>query len=89
MIALRLGGRTIAEWKRSMSEKEFRRWAQFARQEPMDDQANHHYPLAALRADFINANRAANAQPVEIRDCLLFAPRSEEAVEDQLLSGDW
>ena len=86
---MRLGGRTIAEWKRVMTEKEFRRWAQFMSQEPMDDQSNFHYPLAALRADFINANRASNSEPVKISDCLLFANRDEPDVEDQLLNGDW
>ena len=39
VLALALGGRTVAELKASMSLAEFERWAEFYRMHPFDDLA--------------------------------------------------
>lgn len=37
----------------------------------------------------ININRAANTEPVKVKDMLLFNRQDDADIEAQLLSGDW
>lgn len=53
MLALALGGRTIAEWQASMTVPEFLAWWEFFNLYPFDDFARFHRP-AALVANSLN-----------------------------------
>lgn len=55
----------------------------------MGDTENFQMPIAALRADQVNINRAANTRPVGLKDMLIFNRRDDDDIEAQLLSGDW
>lgn len=48
MLALALGGRTVAELKSAMSAAEFSRWAAFYRDQPFDDLSRYHRPAALV-----------------------------------------
>lgn len=48
VIALALGGRTVAEWQNSMSRMEFEAWAEFYKQYPFDDLHRFHRPAALV-----------------------------------------
>lgn len=48
VLALALGGRTIAEWKAAMSEDEFDAWAEYYRRWPFDDYHRFHRPAALV-----------------------------------------
>lgn len=48
MIALALGGRTVAEWKAAMSHAEFLSWVDFYEAEPFDDFHRFHRPAALI-----------------------------------------
>jgi hypothetical protein len=50
VIALALGGRTVAEWKQAMSEAEFLSWVEFYRLQPFDDFHRFHRPAALVSA---------------------------------------
>lgn len=50
MLALALGGRTIAEWKARMSVSEFRAWVDFHDLQPFDDAHRFHRPAALVAA---------------------------------------
>lgn len=48
------------------------------------------YPMAVMRATYINAHRAKGAAPVRAIDLLPFRPQTdEENIDSQLLHGDW
>lgn len=49
MLALALGGRTVAEWKAAMTDDEFDDWCEYYRRWPFDDFHRYHRP-AALQA---------------------------------------
>lgn len=48
VLALALGGRTIAEWKRVMTQPEFLDWMTFHRLFPFDDFNRFHRPAAMV-----------------------------------------
>lgn len=50
MLALALGGRTIAEWQAVMSAAEFAGWIDYYRGRPFDDLHRYHRPAALLAA---------------------------------------
>lgn len=47
-LALVLGGRTVAEWKATMTEVEFQRWCDYYRDTPFDDQHRYQRPAALI-----------------------------------------
>lgn len=49
-LALALGGRSVSEWKRSMSAAEFVRWCSYYRQSPFDDRHRYMRPAALIAA---------------------------------------
>jgi len=60
VLALALGGRTIAEWQASMSQLEFIRWIEFWRRWPFDDVHRYQRP-ALLIAQALGADGNAAA----------------------------
>lgn len=46
VLALALGGRTVAEWKAAMSDDEFDGWCEYYRRWPFDDFHRYHRPAA-------------------------------------------
>jgi len=48
VLALALGGRTVAEWQARMSAGEFDRWVRFYRAHPFDDLHRFHRPAALV-----------------------------------------
>lgn len=58
VLALALGGRSIAEWKASMSAPEFRRWVEFYNLSPFDDLHRYHRPAALVAASMGGAEIA-------------------------------
>lgn len=48
VLALALGGRTIAEWKAAMTEDEFEAWIEYYRRWPFDDFNRYHRPAALV-----------------------------------------
>jgi hypothetical protein len=48
VIALALGGRTVAEWQASMSQSEFLAWRDFYMAFPFDDFHKHMRPQALV-----------------------------------------
>lgn len=50
MLALALGGRSVAEWQASMTQAEFNSWVQFYRYYPFDDYHRHYRPAALISA---------------------------------------
>lgn len=71
-----------------MSAEQFDRWAAYNRIRPINDQANHHFPIAQLEATLININRGQNTRAVSFKDRLLFG-REEPDIEDVLASENW
>lgn len=47
-MALALGGRTVAEWKEVMTEREFLDWCSFYESSPFDDAHRYHRPAALI-----------------------------------------
>ena len=52
VLALALGGRTIAEWKATMSMAEFRSWGEFYERWPFDDKHRYYRPAALVAGAF-------------------------------------
>lgn len=50
VLALALGGRTIAEWQAVMTEPEAQAWVEFYRLFPFDDLHRYHRPAALMRS---------------------------------------
>lgn len=48
MLALAIGGRTVAELKSTMTHAEFCRWQDFYMQNPFDDLHRYHRPAALI-----------------------------------------
>lgn len=48
MLALALGGRTIAEWQAAMTQPEFEAWAEFYRRWPFDDRHRYYRPAVLV-----------------------------------------
>lgn len=58
MLALALGGRTVAEWQSVMTHREFMEWTEFYRSWPFDDLHRYHRPAALISASFGGAGVA-------------------------------
>jgi hypothetical protein len=50
VLALALGGRTVAEWQEVMTRKEFLDWVEFNKNFPFDDLHRFHRPAAVIAA---------------------------------------
>jgi hypothetical protein len=72
-----------------MSAEQFDRWCDYHRIIPLDDQSNHHWPLAQLDATMLNINRPQGAPAVKAESRLLFGRTAETDIEDQLEEGNW
>lgn len=48
VLALALGGRTVAELQATMTQKEFHTWMEFYRNHPFDDFHRYHRPAALI-----------------------------------------
>lgn len=48
VLALALGGRTVAEWQRAMTIEEFKDWMEFYERHPFDDFNRYHRPAALV-----------------------------------------
>jgi len=48
VLALALGGRTIAEWQAAMTQPEFEAWAEFYRRWPFDDRHRYYRPAVLV-----------------------------------------
>lgn len=78
--------------KRIMPEMEFQQWMLYHRHYPLDDQANHHEPVARLSALMFNINRGKDARPLTALDFLPYRekpPVEDEDIEALLLGGGW
>lgn len=64
MLALALGGGTIAELQDRMSERELQSWREFYRLYPFDDRSRFHRPAAAV-ARAIGGERVTTASILE------------------------
>lgn len=61
MIALALGGRTIAEWQAAMTQPEFEAWAEFYRRWPFDDRHRYYRPAVLVAGALSGGPGAAEA----------------------------
>lgn len=48
MLALALGGRSVAEWQQAMTKREFEDWKRYYMQAPFDDLHRYHRPAALV-----------------------------------------
>jgi len=48
VLALALGGRSVQEWRATMSRSEFMSWAAFYKLHPFDDLHRYHRPAAMV-----------------------------------------
>lgn len=86
-------GMPVCALKRIMPAQEFEQWILFNAESPIDDQSNHHWPIAQLTAYFAAANRGKDQRPKPISEFLLFRkkPQVDEgeglSVEDLMGSG--
>ena len=55
-----------------LDAEDFDDWCTWHRWYPLDDQSNHHLPVANLHAAFLNANSTKGSKTYSFRDCLLF-----------------
>lgn len=75
-----------------LTANEVRDFILYCSENPIDDQSNHHFPIAQLGALTANINRAKDAKPYLPSDFMLGGGESEEASDDlegQILNGDW
>lgn len=72
--------------KRRLTVREAREFFAYCEAFPIDDQSNHHMPIAFLHSTVRNMMGGK----ATIRDCMLFADKQEgQDVESQLLGGNW
>lgn len=62
MLALALGGRTIGEWQRAMTQAEFASWIEFYRLAPFDDLHRFHRPAALVSQSLGGGDLAARLE---------------------------
>lgn len=62
MLALALGGRTVAEWQAAMSMAEFDAWVRFYRAHPFDDLHRYHRPAALVSVSLAGGDVAERLQ---------------------------
>lgn len=65
MLALALGGRTVAELKSTMSYAEFSRWKEFYLQNPFDDLHRYHRPAALISCSMAGGDFAEKVKMLE------------------------
>jgi len=75
-------GMPVCVLKRIMPAQEFESWILFHAESPIDDQSNHHWPIALLTAHFANANRGKDDPPRKVSDFMIFRPKPAEPVDD-------
>jgi hypothetical protein len=61
VIALALGGRTVQEWRDTMTPAEFNAWAEFYQAYPFDDMHRIHRPAAMIASSQSTAASVADA----------------------------
>jgi hypothetical protein len=71
-------GMPVCMLKRIMPAVEFEEWVLFHSESPIDDQSNHHLPVAQLTAYVAAANRGKNDPPKKISDFMLFTKKPED-----------
>ncbi len=82
-------GLSPKEAKAKLSAREAAEFFAFCTHNPIDDQSNFHYPIAALHANFINMKQDQSAPKRKLREFLLFRDPEETDLEDDILNGDW
>lgn len=68
-----------------LTAKEAREFLLYCAHNPIDDQSNHHLPLASLQSTVSNMMGGKT----KLQDFLLFKPKEEPSLEDQIAYGDW
>jgi hypothetical protein len=66
----------------------YERYADYNRRNPIDDQTNHHYPIAQLSALLYNINRG-NSRAKKMTDFLVIPPEDNRHIDDVLANDDW
>lgn len=72
--------------KRMMTAREARDFAAYCERYPIDDESNYHVPTANLHATVANMT---GGQGKTLADYLVFKPRGDGDIEEQLLGGGW
>jgi hypothetical protein len=75
-------GMPVCALKRIMPMQEFEQWVLFHAESPIDDQSNHHWPIAQLTAYFAAANRGKDQSARPTSDFLLFRKKPEPSDDD-------
>ena len=68
-----------------LTAREARDFALYCQTSPIDDQANHHWPIASLQATVANI-MGGQTKP---EDFLLFREREEQSIDELLLGSGW
>jgi hypothetical protein len=72
--------------KRILTSREASELKAYHARNPIDDQSNHHVPIAYLQSQV--ANLAGGKR--KLKDFLIFRPRADDDdIDSQLLSGGW
>lgn len=82
-------GWPVAWLKEMVSADEFDDWCRYHARYPLDDQSNHHFPIASLEAALINVNRREGTRAVSLFDRLIFQKNKERSIDEDLASDDW
>lgn len=73
--------------KRMMTAREARDFAEYCARYPIDDESNHHVPIASLHATVVSMMGGKGG---DLTDYLVFKPRNEDVdIEAQLMGLDW
>jgi hypothetical protein len=71
--------------KRILTAREAKEFATYCARYPIDDESNHHIPVANLHTTVANMMGGKT----KITDHLVFRKRGETDLDEMLLSGDW
>jgi hypothetical protein len=72
--------------KQILTSREASELKAYVARNPIDDQSNHHVPIAHLHAQVANL-AGGNRQ---LKDYLIFRPKLEDAdIDSQLIGGNW
>ena len=83
-------GWPVAWLQEIISAEEFDKWCVYHRHYPLDDQSNHHYPIAQLEATLMNINRSEHGKEWNLFESLIFKrPDTDSDIESQLAEGNW
>ncbi len=73
-----------------LSARQVAEFFEYVRRNPIDDQSNFHYPMAALHATLVNLKQDPTAPKRKMREFLLFRdPEQDDDIESDILNGDW